>query len=1057
VALAFIASASGTNTGTQIDCSSTLNLAVGDILVAAIAWQTGVSTVGIATTAPADSFTMLATANYITRDYQALGYVVVGTANAAATIRATMGTSRESYLSVLQFRPDAGETITLEAGPSAGSAGSGSLLQSGNISPTGNDFVVVAAGHNAAGFPLTGEQIADAAAAGYVRNGKAGIWYSFFTANQTAIHGQASFADNDSWVCDILAIKSAGEAGPTYTLTGPSGGVVGVESSNFTIAVTGTIASTIFTPSDSSGGGTFSPTSRTLSGVSPSGTFTYTPGTSGTKSISTTNDGGLTDPSPVSYVATPVGTVGVGDANLLWSPGSWDDISIGTYGVTTRSMQSATSGAYMKFRVLASTDVSILIDSSISSSIALANKPKIAYSIDGGAETRVAINGQSSIAILTGAASADRSFVVWMVTTQFDGTIRYSDTAGVSYTNGLRIQGVSHNPSGTITTHPANLTSKMLFYGDSITEGQRTVSISLEDPLLACVRAVATHMDAEYGQLGYGSQGWTTPGSAGNDVLVTWDKYSTDRQRTVTGYDYVFTMHGTNDGYNLVPDATIAVEVTAWLTAARAGFGSTVHIFVIIPPGAYAVTGITNGFNAYVSSFPADTRVHLLNLNPQVPASYFNDTGLSAYSFDGIHPSAAGNVLISDEIITQLIALGIPEGPHDIVGAGGIASGEAFGLPIIGTPVEESSEGNIQLCLGRRIRHPICGPTINIWGETQGDGMGFNTIVNYEYFQYTDSIIGAGGIASAEAFGQPTISVNVSTIGIASAEVFGQPTVTVAGTGHDIIGAGGIASSESFGQPAISATVQSAGIVSGEVFGQPTISARVSAAGIASAEAFGLPSISARISPASIPSSEVFGQPTISVRISPASIVSAESFGLPSLSVMISPTGIASAEAFGQPTIYGSEHLILDAGGISSGESFGQPSISATIKPAGIVSGEIFGNPTISVRIAPAGIPSAETFGQPVIITTIYPIGIVSGEAFGHPTISLQVIGAGGIASEESFGLPTIGSPVTTAYGKILVGGAWVDAIDCNVLEGGAWHQVTEVYVLNSGIWELVI
>jgi len=112
------------------------------------------------------------------------------------------------------------------------------------------------------------------------------------------------------------------------------------------------------------------------------------------------------------------------------------------------------------------------------------------------------------------------------------------------------------------------------------------------------------------------------------------------------------------------------------------------------------------------------------------------------------------------------------------------------------------------------------------------------------------SIVGAGGIASAEAFGSPALSVLVSATGIASAEAFGQPTVTAVAGAASIMDAGGIASAEAFGAPSLFASIQAAGISSGEAFGQPTVTTSTAAAdilsagGIASGEGFGLPTIS---------------------------------------------------------------------------------------------------------------------------------------------------------------------------------------------------------------------
>lgn len=91
-----------------------------------------------------------------------------------------------------------------------------------------------------------------------------------------------------------------------YTLGGPSGGLVGSASTNFTVAAVGTLAApVVVTPSDGGKLGSFSPTTVTLAaGTNTSATFTYTPLYYGAITISTTDDGGLADPSALTYTTT---------------------------------------------------------------------------------------------------------------------------------------------------------------------------------------------------------------------------------------------------------------------------------------------------------------------------------------------------------------------------------------------------------------------------------------------------------------------------------------------------------------------------------------------------------------------------------------------------------------------------------------------------------------------------------------------------------------------------------------------------------------------------------
>lgn len=102
-----------------------------------------------------------------------------------------------------------------------------------------------------------------------------------------------------------LLNQPAGAAAATATtLSGPSSGTTGVASSNFTVGADGTITGTVtVTPSDAADGGTFTPTSVAISSGTPTATFTYTPASTGVKTISISDDGGLTDATPLSYTS----------------------------------------------------------------------------------------------------------------------------------------------------------------------------------------------------------------------------------------------------------------------------------------------------------------------------------------------------------------------------------------------------------------------------------------------------------------------------------------------------------------------------------------------------------------------------------------------------------------------------------------------------------------------------------------------------------------------------------------------------------------------------------
>lgn len=127
-----------------------------------------------------------------------------------------------------------------------------------------------------------------------------------------------SWTTGSQYAIASAVFKAAtGSAATATTLTGPSGGINGVASTNFTVGANGTITGTItITPSDGGGGGTFTPTTVNISSGTPTATFTYTPASVGAKTISIADNGGLTDATPLTYTVTSAGSPTSGTASL---------------------------------------------------------------------------------------------------------------------------------------------------------------------------------------------------------------------------------------------------------------------------------------------------------------------------------------------------------------------------------------------------------------------------------------------------------------------------------------------------------------------------------------------------------------------------------------------------------------------------------------------------------------------------------------------------------------------------------------------------------------------
>lgn len=138
------------------------------------------------------------------------------------------------------------------------------------------------------------------------------------------------------------------------TMSGPTSGYVSAASTNFSIGANGVITGTVtVTPSDGGAGGTFTPSSVAINSGSPTATFTYTPASTGAKTISVTNNGSLSNPSNISYTSNSnlpgkptsvVASAGSGAASVTFTPGDTGGATV-TYTVTASPGGASNTGS----------------------------------------------------------------------------------------------------------------------------------------------------------------------------------------------------------------------------------------------------------------------------------------------------------------------------------------------------------------------------------------------------------------------------------------------------------------------------------------------------------------------------------------------------------------------------------------------------------------------------------------------------------------------------------------------------------------------------------------
>lgn len=294
-------------------------------------------------------------------------------------------------------------------------------------------------------------------------------------------------------------------------------------------------------------------------------------------------------------------------------------------------------------------------------------------------------------------------------------------------------------------------------------------------------------------------------------------------------------------------------------------------------------------------------------------------------------------------------------------GAGGIATGEAFGI----AKVER------QLGATGITTDEAFGET-KIQRQVRGDGAGISTGVAFGLptvgATSTLAISAAGAIPSGAAFGVTYLFIRVGPSGLVSVSAVGQPTL------NRVSAVGRVATGEAFGAQRVQRQVREdgTGITSGEAFGTPQIEHQAREAGIPTGEAFGVQRVQRQVrgDGAGIASTQAVGKPAVANRIGCAGIASAAAVGTPRL-LRVTLQGLGTGEAFGRPTVTTPPQPVqVSLGGGRHGHFTGPAR-----EPHYILERQRRDQPAVP-RPDPAPVSAAG--------------GIVSRAAFGFPAVTLR-------------------------------------------------------------------
>ena len=405
------------------------------------------------------------------------------------------------------------------------------------------------------------------------------------------------------------------------TLSGPTSGAVGVPSSAFTVGANGNIVGTItVTPSDSGGGGTFTPTSVTINNSSPTATFTYTAGSSGNKTISVTNNGGLTNPASITYAV--IGLFYPDNVNIIKSPTNWH--FTGTPG--SQAAETVWPGSYMRFR-FNGTGININVDTT-----GLLAFPWVRYQVDTNTPTVSLLTSGQTVINITGLSAGDHEILI-----DYEAKNNFNQSGTWGDNQKLRIVSFG---GATLLPATGQRPKRAILYGDSITAGlaitgnQPPAIFTTTQGAAAASASYGNHvgigLDAEFDQAGCGGDGWSVGGVGGFPSLINgWNLKKPGINRDMTVYDYIVTFMGYNDG---TTDNT--GNITTWLGNVRAA-NPTAWIFLCVPFSGRQRTSITNGVANYLTANPSETKIKVIDLGSTI----YQGVGSGYFTTDGIHPN----------------------------------------------------------------------------------------------------------------------------------------------------------------------------------------------------------------------------------------------------------------------------------------------------------------------------------------------------------------------------------------------------------------------------------
>lgn len=310
-----------------------------------------------------------------------------------------------------------------------------------------------------------------------------------------------------------------------------------------------------------------------------------------------------------SEIVDPVGFVG-----------RWFDKTIG--GVATKTTINQGSEFYFKVKNTTTINVNFVLNTALKT-------PVFAYSIDGAPMTRQPITSP-----LLPTVTTDEHIIRIVVEALDEHEDKWNGEKGVSF------RDVTVDTGGVVTgVLPKN--RKIMFFGDSITEGIRVLNMNADPDGNSATGAfpfiASSKLNAISYRVGFGASGITTGGSGQVPKLITnIDNMTASRDTPYYEPDLVVINIGTNDG--AATSANFISGFNSVLNRLSVKYSGT-PIFVILPFNGAKRSEITTCVNGRTNIYLVDTK------------------GWNIDTTDGVHPNIAGGVTAGQKLANAIISV----------------------------------------------------------------------------------------------------------------------------------------------------------------------------------------------------------------------------------------------------------------------------------------------------------------------------------------------------------------------------------------------------------------